>query len=181
MNDSRIASRYARALYSLACAQATVEAVKADIDQLALLPGQSDEFRMLLESPVLKGSQKSVIFRNLFSGRVQEITLHFLQLLVDHKREIYLPAVCRMFMKFYKADLGVLEAKVESAEVIDKDLLESLRTRLENSTHNKIDMTTSINEELIGGFRLTVEDQQLDASVLTQLKKIKTELRESKK
>ncbi|HBB93390.1 MAG TPA: ATP synthase F1 subunit delta [Bacteroidales bacterium] len=181
MNDSRIASRYARALYALAGARDIVGAVKADLDQLAVLSGQSEEFRMLLESPVLKGSQKSVIFRNLFTGKVEEITLHFLQLLVDHKREIYLPAVCRMFMKFYKADLGVLEAKVESAQVFDKELLESLRTRLEKSTHNKIDMTTTLNEELIGGFRLTVEDQQLDASVLTQLKKIKTELRESKK
>ncbi len=181
MNDSRIASRYARALYALAGARDTVGPVKADLDQLAAISVQSDEFRMLLVSPVLKGSQKSEIFRTLFSGRVEELTMRFLQLLVDHKREIYLPAICRMFMKFYKADLGVLEAKVESAQVFDAELLESLRTRLEKSTHSKIDLTTTINEELIGGFRLTVEDQQLDASVLTQLKKIKTELRESKK
>jgi F0F1-type ATP synthase delta subunit len=74
-----------------------------------------------------------------------------------------------------------MEARVETAHSWDQGLMDTLKTRLEKSTGSRIDLTTSVETDLIGGYRLTLEDQQLDASVLNQLKRIKNELRESKK
>lgn len=180
MNDSRIASRYARALYILALAEGKEEAVKGDLDQLAGLLDTSPEFRMMLESPVLRGSQKAGLIQELFSGKVENQTLRFLDLLIDHKRESFLASVCRMYARLFKADQGVMEAKVESAHEWDEDLIRQLKAKLEQTTRNRIDLSAVVNSDLIGGFRLTVEDQQLDASVVSQLKKIKSELKEIK-
>jgi F-type H+-transporting ATPase subunit delta len=180
MNDSRIASRYARACYSLAVSQGKTETVKADLGYLAGLLDQSPEFRMLLESPVLRGTEKIRVMTNLFKGNLEDISLHFLVMLVEHKREIFLASINRMFVKFFKADQGVLEAQVESAQEMDADLLVLLKKRLEESTRSRIELKSYLNDDLIGGFKLTLEDQQIDASVSTQLKTIKNELRESK-
>jgi F-type H+-transporting ATPase subunit delta len=181
MNDSRIASRYARALYTLALSSGNVSAVKADIDQLSGLLHESPEFKMLLDSPVLKGSHKVKVLSPLLEGKVEPLTLRFLEMLVEHKREGFLASICRMFMKLFKGDQGVIEARVETAHAWDQDLMDALKSRLEKSTGRTIDLSGSVDPELIGGYRLTLEDQQLDASVVNQLKKIKNELRESKK
>jgi F-type H+-transporting ATPase subunit delta len=116
-----------------------------------------------------------------FSGSIEPITLKFLILLIDHRRESSLASICRMFMELYKSDQGIMDATVVSAIPVDVKFLDGLKKRLEESSHQRIDITTETNEALIGGFILTLEDQQLDASVQSKLNRIRQELRESKK
>lgn len=181
MNGSRLASRYARALFQLAKEKNQIEMVRQDLSTLTGLLQESAEFKWLLESPVITGSEKTRIAKKVLTGIVEPITLDFLQLLIHHRRESNLASTCRMFIELYKTDQGILDAKVESAVAMDKALLDGLKKRLEESSHQKIEMTTETNEALIGGFILTLEDQQLDASVQSKLKRIEQELRESKK
>jgi len=181
MNDSRLASRYARALFLLAKERNQVEIVKQDLSKLTSLLTDSPEFKWILESPVIMSSEKERVVESALSGVVEPITLQFLRLLIHHRREGHLSSICRMFTELYKTDQGILDAMVESAIPVDVKFLDGLKKRLEESSHRKIDMKTETNEALIGGFILTLEDQQLDASVQSKLKRIKQELRESKK
>jgi F-type H+-transporting ATPase subunit delta len=181
MNDSRLASRYARALFLLAKERNQVEAVKQDLSKLNGLLGESAEFKWLLESPVIVSSEKARMVKDALSGSIEPISLDFLQLLIYHRRENNLSSTCRMFMELFKADQGIMDARVESAVPVDVKFLEGLTRSLEESSHRRIDMKTETNEALIGGFILTLEDQQLDASVQSKLKRIRQELRESKK
>ncbi|MCX6224982.1 MAG: ATP synthase F1 subunit delta [Bacteroidia bacterium] len=181
MNDSRLASRYARALFLLVKERNQVEKVKQDLSKITGLLADSPEFKWLLESPVIISSEKARMVKSALSGLVEPITLEFLQLLIHHRREGNLSSTCRMFMELFKGDQGIMDAKVESAIPVDVKFLDGLKMRLEESSHRKIEMKTETNEALIGGFILTLEDQQLDASVLSKLKRIRQELRESKK
>ncbi len=181
MNDSRLASRYARALFMLAKERNQVEVVKQDLSRLMALLSDSAEFKWLLESPVITGSEKVRMAEIALTGSIEPISLDFLKLLINHRRENNLASTCRMFTELYKTDQGIMEALVESAIPVDVKFLEGLTKQLEVSSHRRIDMKTETNEALIGGFILTLEDQQLDASVLSKLKRIRQELRESKK
>ncbi len=181
MNDSRIAARYARALFLLAQDRNLTDKVREDLLHLAVLRDKSPEFRLLLESPVLLVSEKIRFFRTALKGSVEELSLEFLCLLVDHRREFFLPSVIRMFMEQFKSSRGILEAKVISAIPMEAELVSDLKKRLTEYSRANIEMTQETREELIGGFILRLEDQQLDASVLSQLRKIRQELRESQK
>lgn len=181
MNDSRLASRYAKALFLLAKERNLVDQVKQDLSSLAGLLENSPEFKWLLESPVIMASEKARMVKDTLSGAVEPETLDFLQLLIRHRREANLPSTCRMFTELFKADHGILDASVESAIPLDVKFLDGLKKQLEESSRRKIDMKTETNEALIGGFILTLEDQQLDASVQSKLKRIRQELRELKK
>jgi F-type H+-transporting ATPase subunit delta len=181
MNDSRLASRYARALFLLVKEQDQVEIVKQDLAKLTGLVAESPEFKWILESPVIMSSEKGLMVKSSLSGVIQPVTLRFLELLIHHRREGHLLSICRMFKELYKTDQGIMEAVVESAVPLDVSFLDDLKKRLEVSSHQKIELRTEINDALIGGFVLTLEDQQLDASVQSKLKKIRQELRESKK
>jgi F-type H+-transporting ATPase subunit delta len=181
MNDSRLASRYAKALFTLAKERNQVEPVKLDLGKLSGLLAGSPEFRWLLETPVITSSEKARMAEKALTGLIEPISLDFLQLLIRHRREANLASTCRMFTELYKTDQGILDAKVESAIPVDAGFLAGLKKRLEESSHRAIEMKTETNEALIGGFILTLEDQQLDASVQSKLKRIRQELRESKK
>ena len=181
MNDSRLASRYAKALFLLVKERNQVETVKKDLTKLSGLLADSPEFRWILESPVILSSEKTRMLAVALSGVIEPVTLTFLQFLIHHRREGHLSSICRMFTELFKADQGILDARVESAIPVDLKFLDGLKKRLEESSHRKIDMKTETNEALIGGFILTLEDQQLDASVQSKLKRIRQELRESKK
>lgn len=181
MNDSRIASRYAKALFLLAKERDQVELVKQNLTVLVSLLGDSPEFKWLLESPVIKSPEKVRLARKALTGKVEPLILDFLQLMIEHRRESNLASTVRMYVELYKEDQGIMEARVESAIPVEASFLEGLQSRLEKSSKHKIDMKTETNEALIGGFILTLEDQQLDASVLSKLNRIRQELRESKK
>jgi F-type H+-transporting ATPase subunit delta len=181
MNESRLASRYARALFHLVKEKNLMEKVKQDLSVLTSLLVDSREFMWLLDSPVIMSSEKSRIVAIMLKGAVEPITLDFLQLMISHRREANLASTCRMFLELYKADQGILEANIQSAVQVSPEFLDNMKKRLEESSHKKIEMTTEINESIIGGFILTLEDQQLDASVQSKLKRIRQELRESKK
>jgi F-type H+-transporting ATPase subunit delta len=181
MNDSRLASRYARALFQLVKERDQIEIVKTDLSKLTELLRESPDFQWLLDSPVIIGSEKARIVGVMLAGSIEPITLEFLQLMIHHRRESNLASTCRMFLELYKEDQGIIDAKVESAFPVDVKFLDGLKTRLEESSQKKIEMTTETNEALIGGFILTLEDQQLDASVQSKLNRIRQELRESKK
>jgi len=158
-----------------------IDRVRLDLDKLTGLLADSPEFKWLIQSPVINSTEKARMIKTTLDGMIEPITLDFLQLLIHHRREANLPATCRMFMQLYKADQDILDANVVSAYPVGADFLDGLKKRLETSSHKKIEMKTETNEALIGGFILTLEDQQLDASVLSKLNRIRQELRESKK
>ena len=180
MNNSRIAARYAKALFASAVERNLTGPVREDLILLAGLREESPEFRLLLESPVLRGSDKIRFFRENLGGSLNRLTMEFMTLLIGHKRELYLPMVCRMYLELYKKAEGILEARVESAVPMSAEILGKFREKLSQYTNARIDLKQETREELIGGFILTLEDQQLDASVASQLRRFKQELQETK-
>ena len=130
MNDSRLASRYARALFLLVKEQNQVETVKKDLSKLAGLLADSPEFKWILESPVIMSSEKARMVETALSGVIEPITLKFLQLLIRHRREGHLSSICRMFTELFKDDQGILDAKVESAIPVDLKFLQPVNHRV---------------------------------------------------
>jgi F-type H+-transporting ATPase subunit delta len=181
MNDSRLASRYARALFYLASDHGQIDTVRQDLGVLYKLLSDSPEFRWLMESPVIMSSRKSKMVEEMLSGSIRPVTLEFMKLLIRHRRENNLASTCRMFNELYKADQGLMDARIESAVPVGQAFLDDMKKRLEALSHRKIELVAETNENLIGGFILTLEDQQMDASVQSKLKKLRQDLRETKK
>ena len=59
---------------------------------------------------------------------------------------------------------------------MDKAIVLQVKKILENEFNAKVELSQKVDEKLIGGFVLRVEDKQYDASISTQLKKIREQL-----
>jgi F-type H+-transporting ATPase subunit delta len=176
MNYSLITVRYAKALYQLAEEEAVQDAVKADIEVILASILESAEFVTFLESPLIKSSDKMRIMNEIFQNKVQDLTLKFIHLLFTQKREAHLAGICRNFIQQYKEKLGIREAVITTAQSLSSAQIKQIHSYIADTFQVKVELAEKVEPDIIGGFVLRIEDQQINASIKSQLKKIKREL-----
>lgn len=176
MNDSKIAVRYAKALYNLAEEKKILVAVCADVEMLYQTTRTLPEFVQMLESPVIKSSDKRNLIKTVFEKQVDPITLSFLNLLLTNKREMYLENIARDFLMLYRKNSGIKSATLSSAVALDSETVAQMTKAIAERFKAQIEMVTEIKPALIGGFVLQVDDQMVDASVSSRLKQLRQEL-----
>lgn len=176
MNQSKITVRYAKALFELAKEKQLTEAIKKDMVFIQLIAKSVDDFKFLIESPIIKSKKKQEIFRLMFGKSVEKLTLDFLFLILKNKREVYLSDIARNFLDLARKNLGIKSANFVSAIEISAAEVEEIKQITEKVFNTKIELILDIRPELIGGFVLRVEDQQFDASVSSRLKFVKRHL-----
>jgi F-type H+-transporting ATPase subunit delta len=176
MNDSLITVRYARALFQLSEETKIQDSVKKDMEELLACSTDSPEFKFMLESPMVKGSEKSRLVDVIFKDKIQDLTLKFFHLLITNKREHFLPDVCRNFISEYKQKLGIKEASIITANALGEELRKQIFNYITSTFGIKIELEEKVDPSIIGGFILRIEDEQVNASIQGQLNKIKREL-----
>jgi F-type H+-transporting ATPase subunit delta len=176
LNESKISVRYAKALYSSAVERNLLEAVKKDIDFLLHLLQNQPRLKELLTSPVVKAKEKGTFLDKIFKDQCNSLTLEFLHLLLKNSREVFLLEICLNFQSLYSKLTGIKSAKLVTAVELDTAQLKQFNQLIQSHFGSKAEVLTSVDANLLGGFILKVEDLQLDASVSTQLKKMKREL-----
>jgi len=176
MNHSKISVRYAKALFLAARDMKALDPVSGDMKLIAALFHDTPAFSRLLENPVIRKEQKEALFEKTFKKHVHKLTYDFILLLLKNGRETFLPGITRVFGAYYKREKGITEAILTSVEEIRTDLKEKLQNLLKEQLKTEIQFSEKVDPDLIGGFVLTVEDEQVDASVRRNLQNIKQEL-----
>jgi len=176
MNQSKISVRYAKALFQLGLEKNKLDAVFSDVELVNRALKDYNQFSLYLKSPVVKPSQKLSLIRDAFTGNVQDITLNFLGLLIQNKREGHLEDIIRRFFDVYREHKGIKSAVITTAVPLSDQVKEKFHALLASIYKTGIDLQVSQDTTIIGGFVLKVDDQQYDASVATGLKRMKTAL-----
>ena len=179
MEQSAITVRYAKAFFSLAKEKNLQENLKSDIELIFSICENSSDFILLLESPVVATLKKVELFTLIFSGKIHDYTLSFLKLIAENKRETYIPGICRNFLSFIRKDQNIKTAVLTTASEIGADTVKKVEALMEKELGAKIELSTKVNSNIVGGMILRLDDKQCDASVATQLKKIKQTLLEN--
>jgi len=81
---------------------------------------------MMLVSPVIGADEKRRVLDNLFRKQLHPITFHFLNLLIDKKRENLLPIIINQFMKLLDEDRGILRGKLITAYKFTKTQMQKM-------------------------------------------------------
>lgn len=176
MSVQRIASRYAKSLIDLAQELNKLEEVKGDMAgfEKAL---ESRDLYLLFKSPIVSSAKKAEIVKAIFGGKLGELTMNFILLLVKKGREPYFPEVVNEFLEQNKTIDQVTTIKITTAEKVDDKVLEAIKVEFLKSvnTDNNIEVKTAINPDLIGGFVVEFGDRLYDASVRHKLQNLKKE------
>jgi F-type H+-transporting ATPase subunit delta len=180
MADQRVAARYAKSLLDLGKEMGTLSAVKDDMDLLSKTMTESRELRLLLRNPIVKHDKKLAILSAIFKGKVSDMTLRFFTILTEKNRESAIEGIGPEFLAQYNAMQGIQSAEVTSATPLTAIArLEIRKLVTEQTGLAEVQLTEKVDPELIGGFVLRVGDKQIDDSVRTSLRKLRTSLQEN--
>lgn len=174
MAESRAVGRYVKSLLGLAVDQNALEQVHQDMLRFAAISSENRDFALMLKSPVIKHDKKREILSKIFKGRVNSLTMAFLEIITRKNREPLLPSIAREFHNAYNEYKGIGKATVTTAVPLDAALrsdFEKLVGRYSDKT--KVELIERVDKEMIGGFVLQVGDQQVDASIKNKLKALK--------
>ena len=176
MRDVRVAKPYARALYDAALEQNALAAIVADIGTLRELIETSEEFGQLISSPVLSPQFKSETFEQIFADATHPLTINFLKLLASKQRERYLLAMMDVFSAIVDEAAGRLVAQVTTAVPLTPEQAEQLTGHLRAYSGKQVRLETTVDAEIQGGFIVQLDDTVFDASVATQLQRLRQQL-----
>ncbi len=176
MNESKISVRYSKALLQFALEKKKLDPVYQDMLQLYQICQQVDELISIFHNPIIPQSRKKKIIRAVFSDKVTDITLSFLEMVMHNKREIYIPDISRRFLDDYKRYKKITTVILTTVIPLDQQLKERIIQLVRNAYHTTVELEENQSEQLIGGFIIRMDDLMLDASVSKVLKKMRKKL-----
>jgi F-type H+-transporting ATPase subunit delta len=179
MADQRVAARYAKSLLDLGREQGTLDSVKQDMSLLAQVVADSRDLRLLLRNPIVKHDKKLAILEAVFKGKVSDVTMRFFTIMTQKNREDVLEFIAPEFLTQYNLLQGVQVAEVTSATPLTPELRAQVEQIVkQQSGLNTVTLTEKVDADLIGGFVLRVGDRQIDDSVRTSLRRMRTSLQD---
>lgn len=175
MKSTKVASRYAKALLELAIDQQNVEEVSSNMRYLSDVNEQVADFQILLNSPIINSAKKIAIFGKLFPDFNQTST-SFINLITTNKRENLLAEIASSYEAQLKAYKGITPVTIISAAPLNEATRTSILTKIKASVNGELEVTELIDEKLIGGFIIRMNDQQIDTSIANQFNNLKQRL-----
>ncbi|SFP62968.1 ATP synthase F1 subcomplex delta subunit [Nitrosomonas cryotolerans] len=163
-----IARPYADAVFKSAMASGTLS-IWSDMLRLLAAITEDNRIKQLIDNPIVSAKQLKELFLDICGDRLNDKGRNLILLLIENNRVEILSHISILFEQLKAAHEGVLEAKIVSAFAISDNQLNQLVAGLERKFKRKIEVKVSVDPELIGGVKVEIGDEILDASVRGKL------------
>jgi F-type H+-transporting ATPase subunit delta len=168
-----VSVRYAKALLALANETGKAPEVYAEALRLKACFDHLMALRQAMENPVLSADAKLALVREAVGGKLSDESTRFMRLLCSHKREKYLLFIVNTFITLYRRQENINLARLTTAVEVSPEVLQKLRDGVKHHTGGTAEFETRVDPRLEGGFIFEVGTYRLDASVASQMRRIK--------
>ncbi len=172
MLGNKLVIRYAKAFFQLAVENNSLDEVYNDCLLIQKSIKENKGFDNFLQSPVIKTGKKNQILEAIFSGKINQVTLSFLMLIVRKGREKSIVDIVVQFVNLFMDKKNILAAKLTTAHKISDGSKERIVAYLAKTTGKEIELSQAIDKELIGGFVINFDDKIMDASIKKKLQQL---------
>lgn len=176
MIESRIARKYAAALFSSSKRIRQVESISADMEAISDLLKKLPHLKSFLESPQILEKEKEELFAISFKESISEALYSFLLLVLSKHRIPYLLPMAEEFKRLVKEDQGIVSARLISARQLGPSVSDEIKVELEKSSGKKVELDTQVDPGLIGGLIIILGDRIIDQSIRHQLSQLKEQM-----
>ena len=178
MTSRTAAARYARAVLDVATKEsADLDTIARDLDEVVAFFTEQPALAGLMLNPAVPAPRKRAAMEQIttISG-LTPIVSKLLILLADRDRLVLLKDVSATYRDFLADRQNVVHAEVTSAEPLSDERIQAVEQRLATVTGKRVSMTTRVDTDIIGGVVARVGSTVYDASIATQLKRIRERL-----
>jgi len=176
MRLNRRAKQYGEALFNAAKEMGVVEEVCQSLSLVNKLLKRDASFRAFFNSRRIESDQKGAIVGKVLGSNSHPLVSTLFGILSE-KREYRLMSGIQCWVESRRQrELNLLMVTAYTAEELDEDEINNISQMLESSMAKQVEMSTEIEDSLIGGIKLRMDNLFLDGSLHGQLERLKIEL-----
>ena len=176
MNAPEVVRRYAVTLLEAADETGVTDSVQRDAEGLVVTLRQSEELAEFLANPVVGAQVQVSALQQLFSGKIEELSLNFLRLMGSRGRTPIIAVALQAFLELIAEREGVVGAGVRTAVELSPEQRQNLQDRLERYTGRSVRLETQVDASVRGGVIARVGDTVFDGSINTHLDRLRQRL-----
>jgi ATP synthase F1 delta subunit len=170
-----VATTYADALYEAALDADAVPAVAADIDAFSAAVDESEDLRTVLGNPEIDSKAKAGAVAAIAADG-EPLFANFLQVLVDRGRIAEYREIAEAFRERVARAEARLDVEAVTAVPLPDDLRRRIVESLESQTSTTVELTESVDPDVVGGLVLRVGEVVVDGSVRHRLEQLRRDL-----
>ena len=176
MREPTIAKNYAETLLELARRAGDLRAWGEMIDAVAHAMESDRRLRMFLESPRVSAQRKNEIIKSAYGEQLPRNFVRFLQALVNHRRQLLIPAIAREYNDLVDQVEGRVHASVIVAREADDNDRALVTKQLSRTLGKDVVPHFHVNPGILGGVIVRVGDTVLDGSVRRRLAALRSKM-----
>jgi ATP synthase F1 delta subunit len=170
-----LAQVYANALFEVASENGVTDEVREQLGQFADELDENRDLQIFLFSPYFSSQEKKDGIRKIVED-ADERFLNFLELLAERHRMPAIFRIRRAYDALWREENKLLPVTVTSAIELDEGLVEGLGERIEEQTGKKVELTSRVDADVLGGLVLQVGNMVLDASIRNRLEQLRKQV-----
>jgi F-type H+-transporting ATPase subunit delta len=170
-----IARVYSQALFEGAKDAGKLDEIREQLGQFADALDENRQLAMFFFSPYFSSAEKRDGIKNAVSGAEPEL-VNFLELLAEKHRMPAIFRIRRELDRLWAQENRQLEVELTSAVELDPEIAERVGDEIAKQTDRKVELSTNVDPDVLGGLVLRVGNMVLDTSIRTRLERLRREI-----
>ena len=163
---------YAGALFEVGRNKGKLDTLQQQLGEFTDAIDRNRELQVFFFSPYLSSEEKVAGLKRAISGAEPEL-INFLELLVDKQRMTEIFRIRRAFEELWKEENRRIDVTVTSAVELDPEVVAKIGQEVERQTGEEVDLSSAVDDRILGGIVLQVGNMVLDASIRSRLEKLR--------
>jgi F-type H+-transporting ATPase subunit delta len=170
-----IAEVYARSLFEVAKEQDKLDKVREQLGEVADGVSESRDLQIFFFSPYFSTEEKVQGLDKAISG-ADDTVRNFLALLIEKHRMPALFRIRQRFERLWQEENEILPVHVTSAIELDESTVGDIGDRIGERTGRKVELSSDVDPDILGGIVLRVGNSVLDASIRNRLENLRKQV-----
>jgi ATP synthase F1 delta subunit len=167
-----IAEVYSRSLFDVAKEQGDLDRIHDELGEFSDALADNHDLQVFFFSPYFSSQEKKDGLQKLIQD-ADENLVRFLELLAERHRMPVLFRIRRAFDDLWRKENKRLPVTVTSAIDLDQEMVDDIGKKIEEQTGQRIELSSKVDPDVLGGLVLQVGNMVLDASVRNRLEKLR--------
>ncbi|HHV16600.1 MAG TPA: F0F1 ATP synthase subunit delta [Gelria sp.] len=180
MLNKSVARRYAEAFFIIARENDKIDEFQQELEKIVAAIKEVENLEAYFAHLLIPAKEKKDVASKIFASQVSQLTLNFLYMIIDKRRESYIESIAEEYQEMADESRNIAKAELTAARDVPDDEVKALAQKLSASTGKTVQLNVTVDPALIGGVKIRMGDQIIDGTVIKRLEMLRDQLKQTK-